>query len=122
MSAENRTFRFPRRMRLAGARQFQAVYESGVRKHVGPLIVYAVRNELPHLRLGLSVSRRVGNAVTRHRIKRLLREAFRLSQTDLPGGYDVAVRVRPHETLALNEYIDCLRRAIIALDERYKKQ
>src|SRR5690554_6187995 len=99
----NRTLRFPRRMRLSGLRQFRNVYESGAYKHVGPLILYAAPNQLPYLRLGLSVSRRVGTAVTRHRIKRLLREAFRLSQHDLPGGYDIAVRVRPHEALHLNQ-------------------
>jgi ribonuclease P protein component len=99
---------FRRSHRLAHARDFQAAYGSRASRASGPLAVYARPNGLPHPRLGLSVGRRVGNAVVRNRCKRLLREAFRLSQHRLPsldgGGYDYVVNVRPHEELPLDEY------------------
>src|SRR6516225_6022081 len=55
------------------------------------LIVYACENGLPHLRLGCSVSRKVGNAVRRNRLRRLYREAFRLSKHELPAGLDLVL-------------------------------
>jgi len=70
----------------------------------GPLVCYSKPNVLAHPRLGLSIGRRVGTAPKRNRIKRLLRESFRLMQHDLPRGYDLVLVVRPHNTLILAEY------------------
>jgi ribonuclease P protein component len=99
---------FPRKLRLSHAREFEAVYAARLRKPKGPLILFAKPNELPHHRLGLSIGRAVGNAVRRNRLKRHIREAFRLLQHDLPrhpaGSYDLVVAARPHDELDLDSY------------------
>ena len=83
----NRTF--PQSLRLKTLAEFQAVYDRKRSVSDALLVVYAKENELPHSRVGLSVSKKVGNAVARNRCKRLFREAFRLSQHDLPVGVDL---------------------------------
>jgi ribonuclease P protein component len=57
--------------------------------------VYGVPNDLDRSRVGLSVSRRVGNAVKRQRVRRRIREAFRRNKTKLTRGWDVIVVARP---------------------------
>jgi ribonuclease P protein component len=95
---------FPRSHRLSGKLAFAAVYDARSKESRGPLSVFSRPNGLPHPRLGLSVSRRVGTAPVRNRIKRLLREAFRAHQHDLAVGYDLVVVVRPHRPMVLAEY------------------
>jgi len=117
-----RRYRLPNRMRLKTAGQFRAVYDRGMSTAGGPLVIYARPNALDHPRLGLSVSRRVGRAVTRNRIKRLLRESFRLHQHDLPCGYDLVVNVRPHTPLPLTEYRRVWTKALEALHRRWTRR
>ena len=105
-------FKYTRAHRLGGDKQFQAVFNNKLRKSSGPLAVLALSNELEHHRFGMTVSRRVGNAVKRHKIKRLLREAFRLNQATWPGRYDLVVIVYPHEVLTLDEYMAHLSKAV----------
>jgi ribonuclease P protein component len=95
---------YPKSHRLGGRLQFAAVFDAKVRESRGPLTAYALPNELGHARLGISIGRRVGTAPRRNRIKRLLRESFRLMQHDLPRGYDLVIVVRPHEPLMLADY------------------
>lgn len=114
---------FPRRMRLVHRLQYLAVYEAKVRRLEGPLLVYGRPNDLEFPRIGLSVSRRVGNAVKRGRIKRLLREAFRRMRHDLPQGYDLVVSVRAHDpVLALAEYQRALSKAARGLHGTWSKK
>jgi len=108
-------FKFTHAHRLHGDRAFQAVFANKLRKNAGPLAVVALPNDAPHHRLGLSVSRRVGNAVKRHRVKRLLREAFRLNQHAWPGRYDLVVVVHPHDVLKLERYAELLAAAVAQL-------
>ncbi|MFN3168298.1 MAG: ribonuclease P protein component [Phycisphaeraceae bacterium] len=105
-------FKYTRAHRLSGDKQFKAVFDNKLRKNAGPLAVLALPNDMDHHRFGMTVPRRVGNAVTRHRIKRRLREAFRLNQRAWPGRYDLVVIVYPHAVLAMRDYADLLTRAV----------
>ena len=112
---------FRRAQRLTRALDYQAAYADRVTRTRGPLVVFARRNTLGHARLGLSVGRKVGNAVVRNRVKRLLREAFRLHQRDLPAGLDLVVNVRPHKPLALGDYQKHLLDAAASLDRQLER-
>lgn len=111
--------KFRRAQRLGHAREFQAAYGRGLRKIRGPLTVFGRPNGLDSSRLGLSVGRRVGPAVVRVRLKRLLREAFRLQRGKMPPGYDLVVSVRPHRPLPLAEYQRLLAGAWESLDREW---
>lgn len=122
-------YRYTRAHRLSGARAYQRVFDNKLRKSAGPLAVLAAPVDDPgltHHRLGLVVSRRVGNAVARHKIKRMLREAFRLNQHTWPGCYDLIVIVYKHEVLALAEYEQLLSRAVeqvhTVVQRRHRKE
>jgi ribonuclease P protein component len=93
-----------------------------VRRHVGPLIVWACPNELDHPRLGLAIGRRVGGAVTRNRIKRRVREAFRLTQHQWPRGYDVVVSAEAHEAMTAGAYRDLMDRITTELDAAWRRR
>lgn len=108
MSDEQRNT-FPKSHRLSGKLAFERVYKEGHRDKRGPLVCVSLPNNLSHARLGLSVSRHVGTAPRRNRIKRLLRESFRLLQHDVPAGYDLVMIVRPHEPMALAKYQELMR-------------
>ena len=86
--------RFTAADRLRHAREFSRVYQRRARVSDQLLIVNGCENEFERARLGLSVSRRVGNAVERNRWKRLIRETFRTARADLPAGIDFVVSPR----------------------------
>src|SRR3954470_23650528 len=76
------------------------------------LIVYACENGLPHLRLGLSVSRKVGKATRRNRLRRLYREAFRLTRHEMPAGLDLILIPRRPEEPTLDQLKESLPRLV----------
>lgn len=85
-------FRFRREYRLRTQAEFDRVYATKTYAADDVLVVNAAGSELPYPRLGLSVSRKVGNAVVRNAWKRRIREAFRLVRARLPVGIDLVVR------------------------------
>ncbi len=115
-------YRFPREMRIRRQKDFARVRAARATKHAGPLRVEAAPNDLPYNRLGLKVSKRVGKATRRNRVKRLLREAFRLSRHELPTGYDIVVGTRPHEPDTLHRYRRWLSDAVAQLDALWRKR
>ena len=80
---------FPQSIRLKTPDEFKAVYDRKRSVSDALLVIYAKENTLSHSRVGLSVSKKIGNAVARNRCKRLFREAYRLSQDQLPVGVDL---------------------------------
>ncbi len=75
--------------------EFQSVYQRKRSLSDSHLILYVIDNRLPYSRFGLSVSKKMGNAVQRNRIRRLLREAYRLRKSDIPTGFDFVIIPRP---------------------------
>jgi ribonuclease P protein component len=74
--------------RLKDGDAFQRVYRDGRSWSTPLLILRASPNGLPHSRVGYSTSKRLGNAVSRNRAKRLMREAVRAQAARLPPGWD----------------------------------
>jgi len=86
--------RFPKHARVVNQRDFDRVFRSGSVVSDGTLVVHFCKNDLLVSRLGLSVSKRVGNSPVRNLWKRLVREAFRRQSADLMLGFDLVVRPR----------------------------
>ena len=74
--------------------QFRFVYNRGKSIANRLLVMYVVRNGTNGNRVGISVSKKVGNSVVRSRITRLLRESYRLSESKFLAGYDIVVIAR----------------------------
>lgn len=113
---------FRKNQRLTHAKQYAKVYARRCSVNRAQVRIYAELNgtEPAITRLGLSVGRKFGPAVARNRFKRLIREAFRLSQRELPTGLDLIVQSHPHETLTLDGYRELLLIAARSLDHRLR--
>lgn len=121
-SQPSKRLRFRRDMRLAHREEYQRIFARRCSAREGQLLVFGLKNDLGHARLGLSVSRKVGPAVVRNRWKRLIREAFRLSYADLPPGLDlIAIPVVPNtpDLAAISRaLVSCARRIARRVDDR----
>ena len=104
MSTPPASARFPASMRIKRPTDIRDAMRRGRRVHRGPLRVHIHDRAGAHHRLGLAVSRRVGNAIVRNRIKRMLREAFRQDSAQWTSPSDVLIIVHPHDALDLAAY------------------
>ena len=75
-------------------KDFQIVYKKGKSNANKYLVMYVLENEEKENRLGISVSKKVGNSVVRHRITRLIRESYRLNRKKFILGYDIVIIAR----------------------------
>lgn len=73
---------------------FKNVYQNGKSYANMYLIMYVLKNETNENKIGISVSKKVGNSVVRHRITRLIRESYRLSENMFNSGLDIVVIAR----------------------------
>lgn len=114
---EEKRYRFPKSARLLTGPDFEAVF--AVKLSVGDriLTLHGRPNELGSPRLGMAVSRKVGNAVRRNRWKRTLREAFRLAQHDLPV-FDFVVLPRYRD----QPNYELVAASLLALAKRLEKK
>jgi len=94
---------FPKKRRLASNRQFKAVLDHGRRAGDHLLTLYMAPNPYGYPRLGVSVGKSSGNAVVRNRLKRLLREAFRQSQHQIPQEFDYVMMISPRLARSLKQ-------------------
>lgn len=73
---------------------FQKIYKEGKSYANKYLVMYLLENEKEYNRLGISVSKKVGNSVVRHRVTRLIRESYRLNEKKFHSGWDIVVIAR----------------------------
>ncbi|MBZ5542788.1 MAG: ribonuclease P protein component [Acidobacteriia bacterium] len=89
---------FPKEARLLSRREFRRVYEEGQRRSGRLSTIFLRANGLPQTRLGITTPARLGNAVLRNRVRRRVREVFRLNRLAIPGGWDMVLN--PREAVA----------------------
>lgn len=115
--------RFGKAQHLRKPSEFQRVYAGKRRVSDQHLLIYGAlrdsrQSQTPCTRIGLSVSRKHGSAVVRNRIKRLLREAYRQVQHEIPAGLDLILIPRADSDSQLGDYRGSLKRLTKRLMKR----
>ncbi|MGB2821373.1 MAG: ribonuclease P protein component [Phycisphaerae bacterium] len=107
-----------RSLRVTKRTDIDRIFATGRRARDGVMTVFALPNGLPHARCGVGVSKRHGGAVRRNRMKRLCREAFRLSRSQLAAGLDYMIVPRAGGRFTLAD----LRSSVVALGRQLAEQ
>jgi ribonuclease P protein component len=79
---------------LKNNREFRKVYDNGKSLSNRFLVMFYIKNGLSFNRIGFSTTKKLGNAIIRNRIKRLIKEAFRLNSENIDNGYDIIFLAR----------------------------
>ena len=98
-------------------KDFQIVYRKGKSYANRFLVMYIKKNDMGKNRLGISVSKKVGNSIVRHRLPRLIRESYRLQEEHFLCGYDIVAVVRVN---AKNSTFADMKSALIHLGKLHK--
>ena len=114
------SFGFAKSLHLRRPTDFRRVYDEKCSVRDGAVLVYGRCNGLAYSRIGLSVSRKFGSAVARNRMRRLLREAFRLLRADLPAGIDIVVIPNAGSKRTLAELKQSLAELVPAVARKLK--
>lgn len=96
--------------------QFRTVYSYGRSKSDRYLVMYVYPNGLEENRLGITVSKKNGNSVVRSRLKRIIKEAYRLQQQRFLSGYDIVIIAR---NPSIDQKSTQMERSILALAEKF---
>lgn len=116
------TYSFSKDQHLRSKADFERVYALKCKAADGVLLLFAATNDISLSRIGLSVSKKHGGAVVRNRLKRLLREAFRLVQHQLPAGLDLIAIPLTKERASLEAYQDSLVKIVTRLKRRLNRE
>jgi ribonuclease P protein component len=122
MSSPAPSFGFGPHEHLRRRADFQRVYDRRRSAADDRLIVYGCENGLPYLRLGLSVSRKFGKATRRNRLRRLYREAFRLTRHEMPVGLDLILIPRGTDTPTLEDLKGALPRLVKQVARKLERE
>lgn len=113
---------YPKSARLRRQAEFDSVYQGTVFAADNVLVIRACRNDIGVTRLGLSVSRKVGNAVVRNDWKRRIREAFRKQRLEMPVGMDMIVRPKKGAVCDYQAIHRSIGRLAVRLDKNLKRE
>jgi len=83
-----------RKWNLKSNKDFSNVYSKGKSKANRQLVMYCIKNDYDQNRVGYSISKKVGNSIVRNKIKRRLKEIYRLNKSSIKQGYDLVFIVR----------------------------
>ena len=111
---DDRKLGFPKEERLLNRKDFLQIYARGEKLHTPHFVLYISKNNLPRHRLGITVSRKIGKAVIRNRVKRLLREIFRTHRETIPSGWDLVINVKRAAAEASHQELRADFRAALA--------
>jgi ribonuclease P protein component len=107
--------RFPQRERLRKRADYLRCYRTGRRRNGALLILYVAANTVGHPRMGITATRKVGDAVARHRLKRWVRELYRRwPERDRLAAVDLVVHLKPEARGAGHAALDLDLRRLLA--------